>query len=151
MKKISKINQLVLRGLLAEDQEKFLTRLALLTQRGNADLLTQLADGIIVDVHITDEEAAKAWLTERYKSNGWTITSVTAECCNDADHVRICYTYEGRTKWFATQEKADRYSRGYSEDGVAEMDETHQFKGTYKSSSNDTVSSDKKWLEVEIL
>ena len=151
MKKISsKINQLVLRGLLAEDQELFLNRLAFITN-DNRELLEQLADGVIIGVSIKDESAAIAWLNDRYKSNGWTIDSVSVTPAGGRD-VRIEYKYTGKTKWFATQEDADRYSRGYSSNNSVEaMDEEHQFQGAYHSSSSDCIRVDKDWLEVEML
>ena len=151
MKKISsKINQLVLRGLLAEDQELFLNRLAFITNN-NRELLEQLADGVVVGVSIKDESAAIAWLNDRYKSNGWTIDSVSVTPAGGRD-VRIEYKYTGKTKWFATQEDADRYSRGYSSNNSVEaMDEEHQFQGAYHSSSSDCIRVDKDWLEVEML
>jgi len=151
MKKISsKINQLVLRGLLAEDQELFLNRLAFITNN-NRELLEQLADGVVVGVSIKDEAAAIAWLNDRYKGNGWTIDSVSVTPAGGQD-VRIEYKYTGKTKWFTTQEDADRYSRGYSpSDSSNEMDEKHQFQGTYHSNSSDCIRADKDWLEVEML
>lgn len=152
MKKISKINQLVLRGLLAEDQELFLNRLSVIIERGRDEVLKQLADGIITDATINDEKAALEYLNERRKSNGWTITEITGMSLgNDPDRVSIQYKYANSPKWFSTQEKADRYSRGYSEDGVKEMDEEHQFKGVYISTSSDNVSISEKWLDVEVL
>lgn len=152
MKKISKINQLVLRGLLAEDQELFLNRLSVIIERGRDEVLKQLADGIITDATINDEKAALEYLNERRKSNGWTITEITGMSLgSDPDLVSIQYKYANSPKWFSTQEKADRYSRGYSEEGVKEMDEEHQFKGVYTSSSSDNVSISEKWLDVEVL
>ena len=151
MKKISKINQLVLRGLLAEDEKLFLDRLAVIIDRGREDVLQQLADGVVVGVSIKDEAAAIAWLNDRYKNNGWTIDSVSVTPASGQD-VRIEYKYTGKTKWFVTQEDADRYSRGYSpNDSSNEMDEKHQFQGTYHSSSSDCICGDKDWLELEIL
>ena len=151
MKKISKINQLVLRGLLAEDEKLFLDRLAVIIDRGREDVLRQLADGVVVGVSIKDEAAAIAWLNDRYKNNGWTIDSVSVTPASGQD-VRIEYKYNGKTKWFTTKEDADRYSRGYSSNNsVEEMDEEHQFKGQYNSSSSDNVRIDKDWLKVEIL
>ena len=79
MKKIliSKISQLVLRGLLAEDEKLFLDRLAMIIDRGRQDVLQQLADGVITGVSIVDNDAAILWLSDRNKSNGWTITEIT--------------------------------------------------------------------------
>ena len=149
---ISKINQLVIRGLIAEDQELFLNRLGLIIDRSNRELLEQLADGIIISARITDVETAKAWLTDRNSGNNWTITEIlSVEPTSDPNNVRINYRYVRPSKWFTTQEKADRYSRGYSEDGVSQMDEEHQYEGKYSSTSNDTCRIDKEWLEVEKL
>lgn len=149
---VSKINQLVLRGLIAEDQELFLNRLGIIIDRSNRELLEQLADGIIVSAHVTDVEAAKAWIAERNKSNNWTITEITSvEPISDPTSVRINYRYTRPSKWFTTQEKANRYSCGYSEDGVAQMDEEHQYEGKYSSTSNDSCRIDKEWLEIEKL
>lgn len=151
MKKISKINQLVLRGLLAEDQELFLNRLSFIIESGRDEILKQLADGVVVGVSIKDETAAINWLNDRYKNNGWTIDSVSVVPAGGQD-VRIEYKYTGKTKWFTTQEDADRYSRGYSpNDSSNEMNEKHQFQGTYHSSSSDCIRGDKDWLEVEML
>lgn len=153
MKKISKISQLVLRGLLAEDEKLFLDRLATIIDRGRQDVLQQLADGVITGVSITDNNAAILYLSDRNKGNGWTITEITGvEPTSDGDSVRISYKYSGRVKWFTNQEDADRYSRGYSSNNsVEEMDEVHQFKGQYNSSSSDSIRIDKDWLKVEIL
>lgn len=149
---ISKINQLVIRGLIAEDQELFLNRLALIVDRYSRELLEQLADGIVISVRITDENAAKAWVTDRNKSNHWEISEIlSVEPTSDPNNVRINYRYVRPSKWFTTQEKADRYSRGYSEDGVNEMDEEHQYEGKYSSTSSDSCRIDKEWLEVEKL
>lgn len=149
---ISKINQLVLRGLLAENQELFLNRLGLIIDRSNRELLEQLAEGIIISAHITDIEAARTWLTNQNRSNNWIITEIlSVEPTSDPDCVRINYKYMRPSKWFATKEKADRYSRGYSEDGVNELDEEHQYEGSYCSTSNDTCRIDKDWLEIEVL
>lgn len=153
MKKISKISQLVLRGLLAEDEKLFLDRLAMIIDRGRQDVLQQLADGVITGVSISDNDAAILWLSDRNKNNGWTITEITGvEPTSDGESVRINYKYAGKVKWFTNQEDADRYSRGYSSNNsVEEMDEAHQFKGQYNSSSSDNVRIDKDWLKVEIL
>jgi hypothetical protein len=152
MKKISKINQLVLRGLLAEDQELFLNRLSVIIERGCDEVLKQLADGVVIDATINDGKAALEYLTNCNSRNGWTILEITGiSLTNDPDRVSIKYKYSSGVKWFSTQEKADRYSRGYSEDGVKEMNEEHQFKGMYTSSSSDSVSISEKWLTVEIL
>lgn len=152
MKKISKISQLVLRGLLAEDEKLFLDRLAMIIDRGRQDVLEQLADGVVIDATINDGKAALEYLTNRNSRNGWTILEITGiSFTNDPDRVSVQYKYANSPKWFSTQEKADRYSRGYSEDGVKEMDEEHQFKGVYTSSSSDSVSISEKWLDVEVL
>ena len=149
---VSKINQLVIRGLIAEDQELFLNRLALIVERSSRELLEQLADGIVVAARITDTEAAKVWLIDRNKSNGWIITEIlSVEPTSDPNNVRINYRYVRPSKWFTTKEMADRYSRGYSEEGVNEMDEQHQYEGKYSSTSNDSCRTDKEWLEVEKL
>lgn len=149
---ISKINQLVIRGLIAEDQELFLNRLGLIIERSSRELLEQLADGIIISARVTDVEAAKAWLTSQNRSNNWVITEVfSVEPTSDPNCVRINYKYVRPSKWFATKEKADRYSRGYSEDGVNEKDEEHQYEGNYCSTSSDTCRIDKEWIEVEKL
>ena len=149
---VSKINQLVLRGLIAEDQELFLNRLGIIVDRSSRELLEQLADGIIISAHVTDEDAAKAWIMERNKSNNWTITEIiSVEPISDPNCVRINYRYTRPSKWFATKEKADRYSCGYSEDGVTEKDEEHQYEGKYSSTSNDSCRIDKEWLEIEKL
>lgn len=153
MKKISKISQLVLRGLLAEDEKLFLDRLAMIIDRGRQDVLQQLADGVITGVSITDNDAAILWLNGRNKGNGWTITEITdIEPTSDGDSVCISYKYTGKVRWFTNQEDADRYTRGYSSNNsVEEMDEEHQFKGQYNSSSSDSVRIDKDWLKVEML
>lgn len=153
MKKISKISQLVLRGLLAEDEKLFLDRLATIIDRDRQDVLQQLAEGVIMGVSITDNNAAILYLSDRNKSNGWTITEITGvEPTSGGDSVRISYKYSGKVKWFTNQEDADRYSRGYSSNNsVEEMDEVHQFKGQYNSSSSDSIRIDKDWLKVEIL
>lgn len=149
---ISKINQLVIRGLIAEDQELFLNRLSLILERSSRELLEQLADGIIINARVTDMEAAKAWITERNKSNNLIITEIiSVEPTSDTNSVRINYRYTRPSKWFATQDKADRYSRGYSEDGVAQMDEEHQYEGKYSSTSSESCCIDKEWLEIEKL
>lgn len=145
----SKINQLVLSGLLAEDQKLFINRLSLLISRGNSEILEQLANGVVTSVSISDMEGALDWVKTRNKE--WDILEVTSvEPTSDPSCVRVSYKYL-RTKWFPTSEKADRFSRGYCEDGVSESDESHQFKGTYKSSSSDNASIDNDWLKVEIL
>jgi hypothetical protein len=153
MKKISKISQLVLRGLLAEDEKLFLDCLAMIIDRGRQDVLQQLADGVITGVSIIDNDAAILWLNDRNKGNGWTITEITdVEPTSDGDSVRISYKYAGKIKWFSNQEDADRYSRGYSSNNSVEaMDEEHQFKGQYNSSSSDSIRIDKDWLKVEML
>lgn len=149
---VSKINQLVIRGLIAEDQELFLNRLGIIIDRSSRELLEQLADGIIISARVTNEDAAKTWIMERNKSNNWTITEIiSVEPISDPNCVRINYRYARPSKWFTTKEKADRYSCGYSEDGVAQMDEEHQYEGKYSSTSNDTCRIDKDWLEVEML
>ena len=149
---VSKINQLVIRGLIAEDQELFLNRLGLIIDRSSRELLEQLAEGIIISARITDMEAAKAWITDRNKGNNWTITEIlSVEPTSDPKDVRINYRYVRPSKWFTTQERADRYSRGYSEDGVNEMDEEHQYEGKYSSTSNNSCCIDKEWLEIEKL
>jgi hypothetical protein len=149
---VSKINQLVIRGLIAEDQELFLNRLGIIIDRSSRELLEQLADGIIISARITDAEAAKAWIAGQNRGNNWTITEIiSVEPISDPNCVRINYRYKRPSKWFATEEKADRYSRGYSEDGVNEMDEQHQYEGSCSFTSNDTCRIDKEWLEVEML
>lgn len=149
---ISKINQLVIRGLIAENQELFLNRLGVIIDRSSRELLEQLAEGIIISAHITDEKAAKAWITDQNKGNGWTITEIiSVEPTSDSNNVRINYKYTRPSKWFTTEEKANSYSRGYSEDGVNKMDEEHQYEGKYSSTSNDTCRIDKEWLEIEKL
>ena len=155
MKKIliSKISQLVLRGLLAEDEKLFLDRLAMIIDRGRQDVLQQLADGVITGVSIVDNDAAILWLSDRNKGNGWTVTEITGvEPTSDGESVRISYKYTGKVRWFTNQEDADRYSRGYSSNNSVEaMDEEHQFQGAYHSSSSDCIRVDKDWLEVEML
>lgn len=149
---VSKINQLVLRGLIAEDQDLFLNRLSLIIDRSNREMLEQLAEGIIISVRITDMEAAKTWIAGQNRGNNWTTTDITSvEPTSDPNFVRINYKYTRPSKWFTTKEKADRYSRGYSEDGVTEMDEQHQYEGSYCSTSSDTCGVDKEWLEIEKL
>lgn len=149
---ISKINQLVIRGLLAEDQELFLNRLGVIIDRSSRELLEQLADGIIISARITDMEAAKAWITDRNKGNNWIIDEIlSVEPTSDSNNVRINYRYTRPSKWFTTEKEADRYSRGYSEDGVSQKDEEHQYEGKYSSTSNDTCRIDKEWLEIEKL
>jgi hypothetical protein len=153
MKKISKISQLVLRGLMAEDEKLFLDRLAVIIDRGRQDVLQQLAEGVVTGVSIIDNDAAILWLNDRNKSNGWTITEITnVEPTSDGDSVRISYKYTSKVRWFSNQEDADRYSRGYSSNNsTEEMDKEHQFKGQYHSSSSDSVRIDKDWLKVEML
>lgn len=149
---VSKINQLVLRGLIAEDQDLFLNRLGLIIERSNCEILEQLAEGIIISVRITDMEAAKTWIAGQNRGNNRTPTDITSvEPTSDPNSVRINYKYTRPSKWFTTKEKADLYSRGYSEDGVAEMDEEHQYEGIYSSTSSDTCCVDKEWLEIERL
>ena len=149
---VSKINQLVLRGLIAEDQELFLNRLGLIIDRSSREMLEQLAEGIIISARITDVEAAKAWIAGQNRGNNWTITEiVSVEPTSDPRCVRVNYKYTRQSKWFATKEKADRYSCGYSEDGVNEMDEQHQYEGKYSSTSSDTCCIDNDWIEVEKL
>lgn len=146
----SKINQLVLRGLLAEDQELFLQRLDVILSRNGATLLEQLAEGVILNVKVVDNEAAIKYVQERNKCNNWEITEITRLEVTADNHVCVYYNYLGRTRWFATQEQADRFAQGYSVSGSESQDEEHQFMGRYSSNSSDTVDI-KDWMEVEML
>ena len=146
----SKINQLVLRGLLAEDQELFLQRLDVILSRNNSSLLGQLAEGVILNVKVSDNEAAIKYIQERNKCNDWEITEITRLEATADNRVCVYYNYLGRTRWFATQEQADRFAQGYSVSGVEKQDEEHQFMGRYSSYSSDTVDI-QDWMEVEML
>ena len=146
----SKINQLVLRGLLAENQDLFLQRLDVILSRNDSSLLEQLAEGIILSVKVTDNEAAIKYIQERNKCNDWEITEITRLEATADNRVCVYYNYFGRTRWFATQKDADRWSLGYSVSGVEKQDEEHQFMSRYSSSSSDTVDI-QDWMEIEYL
>lgn len=146
----SKINQLVLRGLIAEDQELFLQRLDVILSRNNSSLLGQLAEGVILNVKVIDNEAAIKYIQERNKSNDWEITEITRLEATADNRVCVYYNYLGRIRWFATQKDADRWSQGYSVSGVEKQDEEHQFIGRYSSNSSDTMDI-QDWMEVEML
>jgi len=146
----SKINQLVLRGLLAEDQELFLQRLDVILSRNNSSLLEQLADGVILNVKISDNETAIKYIQERNKCNNWEITEITRLEVTADNHICVYYNYLGKIRWFATQEQVDRFAQGYSVSSVEKQDDEHQFIGRYSSSSSDTVDI-KDWMEVEML
>jgi formate dehydrogenase assembly factor FdhD len=146
----SKINQLVLRGLLTEDQELFLQRLDVILSRNDETLLEQLAEGVILNVKVVDNEAAIKYVQERNKCNNWEITEITRLEVTADNRVRVYYNYLGKTRWFATQEQADRFAQGYSVSGSENQDEEHQFMGRYSSSSSDIVDI-KDWMEVEML
>lgn len=152
MIKGSKINQLVLQGLLAEDKTLFLERLSIIISRNSSEMLEQLAEGVLISAQITDMEAAKSWLHEHNKE--WDITEITSvEVGKDPNCVCLRYKYQRlNSKWFATEEKANRYKRGYSEDGVSQRDVEHPYEARYESSSSDSVRwEDKTWLKVERL
>ena len=146
----SKINQLVLRGLIAEDQELFLQRLDVILSRNNSSLLSQLAEGVILNVKVADNEAAIKYIQERNKCNDWEITEITRLEATADNRICVYYNYLGRTRWFTTQKDADRWSQGYSVSGVEKQDEEHQFMGRYSSNSSDTVDI-QNWMEVEML
>lgn len=146
----SKINQLVLRGLLAENQDLFLQRLDVILSRNDSSLLGQLAEGVILNVKVADNEAAIKYIQERNKCNDWEIAEITKLEPTVDNRVCVYYKYLGRTRWFATQKDADRWSQGYSVSGVDNQDEEHQFMGRYSSNSSDTVDI-KDWMEVEML
>lgn len=146
----SKINQLVLRGLLAENQELFLQRLDVILSRNNSTILGQLAEGVILNVKVIDNEVAIKYIQERNKSNDWEITEITRLEATADNRVCVYYNYLGRIRWFATQKDADRWSQGYSVSGVEKQDEEHQFMGRYSSNSSDTMDI-QDWMEVEML
>lgn len=146
----SKINQLVLRGLLAENQELFLQRFDVILSRNNSTILGQLAEGVILNVKVIDNEAAIKYIQERNKSNDWEITEITRLEATADNRVCVYYNYLGRIRWFATQKDADRWSQGYSVSGVEKQDEKHQFIGRYSSNSSDTMDI-QDWMEVEML
>lgn len=149
--KISKINQLVLKGLLAEDPELFINRLGILLDRNNSEILPQLAEGVIIGVSIKDNDAALAWLQSRSRDR--TIVEITGvECTSNKDGVRISYRYTGKTKFFTTQNDAERYAQGYCVDGVSVKDDAHPYEGIYYSTSSECCSAaDKDWLNIEVL
>ena len=146
----SKINQLVLRGLLAENQDLFLQRLDVILSRNGSSLLEQLAEGVILKVYVADNEAAIKYIQERNKCNDWEITEITRLEVTADNRVCVYYNYFGRIRWFSTQKDADRWSQGYSVSGIENQDEEHPFMGRYSSSSSDTIDV-KDWMEVEML
>ena len=146
----SKINQLVLRGLLAENQDLFLQRLDVIISRNDSSLLGQLAEGVILSVKVVDNEAAIKYVQERNKCNDWEITEITRLEVTADNRICVYYNYFSRTRWFTTQKDADRWSQGYSVSGIEKQDEEHQFMGRYSSSSSDTVDI-QDWMEVEML
>lgn len=146
----SKINQLVLRGLLAEDSDLFLQRLDVLLSRSNSSFLNQLAEGVILSVKVADNDAAIKNIQELNKCNKWKITEITQLDIMEDGRVRVSYKYLGSTRWFATEEQAERFSQGYSVSGSEKQDDEHPFMGRYASNSSDTVDI-KDWMEVEML
>lgn len=147
----SKVNQLVLRGLLAENQDLFIQRLDVILSRNDSSLLGQLAEGIILDVKVADNEAAVKYIQERNKCNNWEITEITRLEPTADNRVCVYYNYLGKIRWFATQEQANRFAQGYSSvSGVENQDEEHQFMGRYSSNSSDTMNI-QDWMVVEIL
>lgn len=146
----SKINQLVLRGLLAENQDLFFQRLDVILSRNDSSLLGQLADGVILSAKVVDNEAAINYIQERNKCNDWEITEITRLEATANNRICVYYNYLGRTRWFTTQKDADRWSQGYSVSGVENQDEEHQFMGRYSSGSSDTMDV-QDWMEVEML
>lgn len=149
MKKISKVNQLVLRGLLDENKDLFINRLSTIMSFKGMDIIELLAEGLIVDCWITDEDEAIKALTALNRDRNWSFSNLTIEPYEGCK-VKVKYTYHS-TKYFATQSSAEKYSKGYSESGVTKKDEEHPFEGIYTSTSSDTFDSDKSWIEVEIL
>lgn len=146
----SKINQLVLRGLLAENQDLFLQRLDVILSRNDSSLLGQLAEGVILNAKVADNEAAIKYIQERNKGNNWEITEITRLEVTADNRVCVYYNYLGRTRWFATQDDADRWTQGYSVSNVEKQDEEHQFMARYPSNSSDTVDI-QDWMIVEML
>lgn len=146
----SKINQLVLRGLLAEDQELFLQRLDVILSRNNSSLLEQLAEGVIINAKVVNNEAAISYIQERNRCNGWEITEVTRLEVTADNRICVYYNYLGRTRWFTTQKDAERFAQGYSVSGIENQDEEHPFMGRYSSGSSDTIDV-QDWMEIEKL
>ena len=148
--KVSKINQLVLRGLLTECPETLINRMAIVCEI-NPNILELLAEGVIVSACITDEAAAKAAVMELNASRGWDDISDLKAAPYEGRRVRIKYSVL-KVRFFETEEKASRFERGYAEEGgVKNPDETHTFKGVYKSTASDTFDADQDWLVVEML
>jgi hypothetical protein len=146
----SKINQLVLRGLLAEDQDLFLQRLDIILSRNNSSILEQLADGVILDVKIINNEAAIKYIQDRNRCNDWEIAEITRLEVTADNRICVYYKYLGRTRWFTTQEQADRFAQGYSVSGTDKQDEEHPFMGRYLSNSSDIVDI-QDWMEIKML
>lgn len=146
----SKINQLVLRGLLAEDSELFLQRLDTILSRNNSALLEQLAEGVILSVKVADNKAAIEHIERINKGNNWEITEITRLEVTEDNRVCVRYNYLGRTRWFTTKEDADRFARGYTVSGVENQDDDHQFMSRYSSTSSDIIDV-QDWMEVEML
>ena len=146
----SKINQLVLRGLLAEDSDLFLQRLDVILSRNSSSLLNQLAEGVILSVKIADNDAAIKNIQELNKSSHWEITEITRLEVMEDGRIRVSYKYLGSTRWFTTKEQAERYAQGYSVSGSEKQDDEHPFMSRYASTSSDTLDI-KDWMEVEML
>lgn len=147
---VSKINALVLRGLIAEDQELFLNRLNVLISRMDDRILPQLAEGVVVAVKVADEAKAIEYLQNLNKSNSWEIAEITSLTPELDGRIRVSYRYLGRVRWFKSQEDAERFAKGYSVPGVDKQDEEHQFESRYSSTSSDSVSV-QGWMDVEYL
>lgn len=145
----SKINQLVLRGLLAEDSDLFLQRLDVLLSRNNSSFLNQLAEGVILSVKVADNDAAIKNI-QKLNTNNWKITEITRLEVMEDGRIRVSYKYLGSTRWFTTKEQAERFAQGYSVIGSEKQDDEHPFMSRYASTSSDTLDI-KDWMEVEML
>lgn len=145
----SKINQLVLRGLLAEDSDLFLQRLDVLLSRSNSSFLNQLAEGVILSVKVADNDAAIKDI-QKLNTNSWEITEITRLEVTEDGRIRVSYKYLGSTRWFTTKEQAERFAQGYSVSGSEKQDDEHPFMSRYASTSSDTLDI-KDWMEVEML
>lgn len=145
----SKINQLVLRGLLAEDSDLFLQRLDVILSRNDSSLLNQLAEGVILSVKVADNDAAIKNI-QKLNTNNWEITEITRLEVMEDGRIRVSYKYLGSTRWFTTKEQAERFAQGYSVSGSEKQDDEHPFMSRYASTSSDTLDI-KDWMEVEML
>ena len=145
----SKINQLVLRGLLAEDSDLFLQRLDVILSRNDSSLLNQLAEGVILSVKVADNDAAIKNI-QKLNTNNWEITEITRLEVMEDGRIRVSYKYLGSTRWFTTKEQAERFAQGYSVSGSEKQDDEHPFMSRYASTSSDTLDI-KDWMEVKML